>query len=151
MYEQGDNEHADRHWEKEKVLERYLDQYYIVNAWIVFSRDLSWRLSNFLDRDALENMRYGIVTGASNQAIILMQIGDTIVTPNGHIVEELGLTSDLDVAPKLGAEYFDHTSLRAPTKNSNVDSFTHDRNGNWRSKMDERIKNRENINLIERI
>ena len=148
----GSDSAALRHWpQRQAFWERYLDQGYIDQAWVVLGSRVSQQLESLSSTDGLEVIKYGQFAMADNAAII-MRIGESAtvvewshngavwVCPNSH-----------NSAPKMfSTQIYEDNELRSPKNDTKVSRITHDVNHSWRPKLDTAIHDLTGIKLKDR-
>ena len=124
----GSDSAALRHWpQRQAFWERYLDQGYIDQAWVVLGSRVSEQLESLSSDDGLDVIKYGQFAIADNAAII-MRIGESAtvvewshngavwVCPNNH-----------GAAPKMfSTQIYEDSELRSPRNDARVSRITHD-------------------------
>ena len=148
----GGDSAALRHWpQRQAFWERYLDQGYIGQAWVVLGSRVSQQLDSLSSEDGLEVIKYGQFATDDNAAII-MRIGESAtvvewshngavwVCPNSH-----------NSAPKMfSTQIYEDKELRSPKNDTQVSRITHDVNHSWRPKLDTAIHDLTGIRLKDR-
>jgi hypothetical protein len=148
----GSDSAALRHWpQRQAFWERYLDQGYIDQAWVVLGSRVSEQLESLSSDDGLDVIKYGQFAIADNAAII-MRIGESAtvvewshngavwVCPNNH-----------GAAPKMfSTQIYEDSELRSPRNDARVSRITHDVNHSWRPKLDSAIHDLTGIQLRDR-
>jgi hypothetical protein len=155
---QGGDSAALRHWpQRQSFWERYLDQGYIDQAWVILGDRVSAQLHSLSSKDGLDYIKFGQFTLADNAAII-MRVGQSAtvvewshngavwVCPNNH-----------ELAPKMfSTGTYRDRDLRAPreaigityaARGGGISRITHDVNHSWRAKLDSAIHDLTGIEL----
>ena len=155
---QGADSAALRHWpQRQSFWERYLDQGYIDQAWVVLGERVSAQLNSLSSKDGLDSVKFGQFTVSDNAAII-MRVGQSAtvvewshngavwVCPNNHesapTMFSTGTYRDSDLRAPRGAAGITYAS-----RGGGISRITHDANHSWRAKLDTAIHDLTGIEL----
>ena len=146
---QGGDSAALRHWpQRQSFWERYLNQGYIDQAWVVLGGQVSQQLDSLSSNDGLDVIKYGQFSIADNAAII-MRVGQTAtVVEWSHSGAVWVCKENHKSSPKMfSTGTYQDKELRAPKSEQGVARITHDANHSWRAKLDSAIHDMTGVTL----
>jgi hypothetical protein len=148
----GEDSAALRHWPQRQLFwERYLNQGYIDQAWVVLGRQISQQLDSISSTDGLDIIKYGQFPVGDNAAII-MRVGQsaTVVEWSHNGAVWVCPNKHEDVPEMFNTRNYLDKELRAPKDDIEVSRITHDAHHSWKVKLDSAIHNITGIKLRDR-
>jgi len=158
---QGSDSAALRHWpQRQAFWERYLNQGYINQAWVVLGDQVSHQLDSLSSIDGLDVIKYGKFSVADSAAIIMKVGQDATIVEWSHNGAVWVCNNKNPFAPKMfSTGTYRESELRSPrgaregnpaTRGSSISRITHDANHSWRAKLDTAIHDMTGIELRDR-